>query len=203
MLLAFGNIGLAASFTFSGTVNGTQFGLTSSEPLTVTWSYDPTQAPSTTLGGPPAFRALYDNISATFQVGTDVVTATALIDIDNNSPSDPGDEFDLTAATFLTGTTVTGSINGISVGGVDLAIEDLSAGATMFSSLALPTDASFASSANFIQVEIDSTGNSDEILNQLSSGSYTFTSSSAPEPGTLATCFTALLALGATRIKRR
>src|ERR1700758_4727598 len=81
-LVLFGNISFASTiFTFSGTVDATQFGLSSSEQLTVTWSYNPNQAASTIIGGPPPFRALYDNISAVFQVGTYAVTTTSLIDI--------------------------------------------------------------------------------------------------------------------------
>lgn len=205
--VVFGKVGLAdIGFVFSGSVNATQFGLTASEPLTVTWSYNPSQPPIATAGGPPPLRAFYDNINAVFQVGPYTVTTTSLIAIDHDNPVD-GDLLELSAATSLGGTTLLGSINGIPVGEVDLKIGDFDPSPTMFSSLALPSNANYVNSANFIQAEIDNVPNTDHILQQFNSGSFALTETPVvlptPEPGTLALSSIAILFGALLQLKRQ
>jgi hypothetical protein len=180
-------------FTFSGTADASGFGLSSSEPFSITWSYDPTQPPFSTVGT-PTFRAAYENIEATVQVGLYTVTTTSLIGVDHDNPGLGNDDsFLMSADTFLADTTIEGTINGITVGGYNLTILDENDPATMFSSTGLPTGASFVGSATLIEFSVSAQGSAAQIDQQLSPGSFTFTASAVPEPGTLGSCGIVLL----------
>src|SRR4030088_15422 len=91
------------------------------------------------------------------------------------------DEFLLAAAGYLGGTSASGSINGIDAYYFSLNISDTASPATIFSSVALPGNSSFASSATFIAFQIIDFSYTKQINDQLSPGSFTFTST--PEPG--------------------
>lgn len=175
------SFGGTLTFDFSGTADATAFGLSANEPFSVIWSYDPTQAPGSTVGGPPPFRVAYYNIEAVWTVGSYTVTTSSLIGIDNNNPGTNDDSFQIGAANYLVGTTITGAINGIDVADASLTINDTSE--TMFSSTALPTDTSFINSATFIAIGLSDFSNQKQISQQFDANAVNF--QVIPEPGTL------------------
>jgi hypothetical protein len=172
---------LANTFTFSSNIDATPYGLSASTPLTIQWSYDPSQTPY------PGSNADY-LMDFTISVGGYVVLGHG----DLMVVTPPGyDQFELGAAGFVSigpsyQESLTGFINGFDVNNASLNILNNVAPINMFSSTALPASAGFINSANFIQVEIENYNGTRHIVQQYGPGSFTFTESDVPEPASIA-----------------
>jgi len=165
------------SFTFSGNVDATPFGLSASTPFSIQYSYDPNQAP-------------FQGSNAVYPVDF-VLTVGGFVSQGHGSVSvvvQPlYDQFELNAS----GTTsignyqesMTGEINGIPVFSLDLDILDTTPPLNMFSTTQLPSSPQFLSSADFLQLQIENFNGSANILQQFAPSDLGLSAQAVPEPG--------------------
>jgi hypothetical protein len=179
------------TFTFSGNVDGTTYGLSVSTPLVIQWTYDPSQAPY------PGSNALY-LMNFSLNVGGFAVLGKGTLDVVIQPTYD---QFELGAAGYVqVGPSYqegfTGLINGKDVWNASLNVLNNVPPLNMLSSTSLPISPAFISKANLIQLQIESFNQTGNILVQFSPGNYALTVSDAvPEPATGTLAMIALAAL--------
>jgi hypothetical protein len=166
------------SFTFSGDVDATQFGLSASTPFSIQYAYDPTQAP--VAGSNPADYSIDFLLTVGGYAAQAHGALTLLI-----QPT--FDQFVLGACDCATlagdQEHLTGSINGIPLEGMDLDILDTIPPIDMLSTTQLPTSAQFFSSADFFLLEIGDVSGNAEISQQFKPSELGLSAQAVPEPG--------------------
>jgi len=167
------------SFTFSGDVDATQCGLSSSTPFSIQYAYDPAQAP--VAGSNPADYA----IDFTLTVGGYAAQGHGALTLVIQPTFD---QFVLGACGCATlggdPEHLTGAINGIPLDGMTLDILDTISPIDMFSTTHLPGSAQFLSSADFFQLQIEDVSGTREIFKQFGPSELGLSAQAVPEPGT-------------------
>ena len=165
------------SFTFSGDVDATPFGLSASTPFSIQYSYDPAQAP---IAGSNSDYATDFVLTVGGYVSHGHGAVTIVV-----QPT--YDQFFLGAAgTVSIGNyqeSMTGAINGIPVASVALDILDTIAPIDMFSTTQLPSSPQFLSSADFLQLQIENFNGSADILQRFAPSNLGLSAQAVPEPG--------------------
>lgn len=139
-------------FVFTTTLDATDFGLSSLEPFTVRFRYDPLTVPLVISLGAPAVRSIYGPIRAWLEAGGDVVQIEAQLAIDDENNGH--DSFSLDAASYLVGTSLSGSIQGVGIRSMSLYFLEQSPPLTMFASLDPPGTVSFAVASTLIRLDV-------------------------------------------------
>jgi hypothetical protein len=175
-LAAVPSFGGTILFDFSANVDASQFGLSTSTPLTIQYSYDPSQGPLFGSSNGETYA-----LNFTLQVGSNILNGQGEAVLLMSGPSD---QFFVFAANSSPPTLVTGSINGTTVTSIDLNILNNTPPVDMLSSLNLPASTGFAGQANFVGVDINDFSNTHTIVQQFGPSGFTFTAENVPEPTT-------------------
>ena len=178
--------------TFSGYVDATSFGLSSSEPLVFQASYDSSATPY------PGSNSMY-LLPFSLSVGGYKISEVGAASL---SIQPTFDNFDMGAAGYVPGESLSGTINGSNVWIGSLDIVDDVAPINMLDSTSLPTSPDFIKDANLIVVAIENYNGTEEITKTFGPGDYTLSISPVPEPTTLTLTFAALAVLGLIRFRR-
>lgn len=186
LLVALPAYGTLIDFAFTSTVDATSYGLSSSEPLTINFSYDPGMAPFSITSNATGGMAGYELV-VFYQLGGDTLVVDSDLWVANDWPD--YDAFSLAAGPTIPGTSVTGQLNGHGISHVLVDFLDYGTPPlTMLSSTSLPSDTAFASEAELIRIQIQPDDGGLQIFWESPPGSYSFTAaeSGVPEPGTMA-----------------
>jgi len=188
-------------FEFTTTVDATDFGLSSAEPLVIRYRYDPATLPLVIEFGPPASRRIYGPVYGVALIGGDVVSIEGQLGVDDDNYGH--DAYDFYAASYVADTSVTGSVNGISISYFDLYLLDQTAPTSMLASLDPPSATAFASEASLVRVDLHDYFNSYVATRDFAPAEHGLFSFTVPEPAAASTALAALGALAGVASRAR